>query len=207
MARVQIVYGDIQTVNRVVFDLIVKKLTTYLPAKLVPICEWYKAEVASFKHVYYDGYPAVRERLAPILLSEEPKIEIALNGNSIRVNINMFDDSVGGSLDQKTSTSMTGGRKKRHVGNPDLGWWRFFEEGDIGRNWGSDSFGFIKTGENEGFMAPLGTLIRLKNGKVIPVIRKHPGVMKIGFFEKTWEDLKEEFSARIHNAVKEVIKA
>jgi hypothetical protein len=185
--------------------MIVKKLTSLLPAKLVPICEWYKKEVASFTHVYFDGYPAVRQRLAPIIMAEEPEIKVILNGNNVRVSIKMFDDSVGGSLDKQTPTSVANGRTKKHTGNPELGWWRFFEEGEIGRNWGSDEFGFVKTGNNKGFMAPFGSLVRLKSGKVVPVANEHPGVIKIGVFEKTWDDLKEEFATRIHNAVREVV--
>jgi hypothetical protein len=213
MAKLQVIFGDISIAQAKTKDLLMKKMLQNLPPKLKMICDWYKQEVASFKHVYYNGYEDVQKKLGPIILGEEPKINLLVDQDKLRIHIELFDDSVGGSLDRQTPTGFVHGEAKKNVQYPQIGWWRFFEMGEFGqpldkietakRSWGSDNYGFVKTGENTGFMAPLGSFVKLKSGKRVLVVKKHPGVLTMGFFEKTWLDLKEDFVNRIYNAVKE----
>lgn len=218
MARIDIKYNGIKTPTEAAKDEIIKRIVKNAFPKIDDVCNWYKYEVASFKHVYYNGYSNMEQTLGPIILAEEPEIKIYLvNSSEIRVSIKMFDDSLGGSLDQQTTTAESNGKQKQQPAIPQLGWWRFFEDGahgsTTGRSHNSTSYGFVKTGQDTGFMAPLGIPFLLttegSDGKpkhrfVIPN-KPHPGVMTVGFFQGTWKAKKEEFLKKIRQAIIESI--
>jgi len=199
MARVNVKFGDLSMPQEIVQQVVVRINQVLLP-EMEKVCEWYKEQVASFQYVYFDGYPLVQERMKKIILNASKEngninIELQAIGNKIRFHIKVFDDSPGGYLDQATDT-----------GRGAIGWWRYFEEGVPGqRNFGSSTFGFLVTGRRpdgrpKGMMVPAYSFA----GGTKP--KPHPGVFKVGVFEKTWVSLRSEFIERIRRAVQEAIK-
>lgn len=187
-------------IGRAVTDIILTNAMQNAEKNLLQVAEWYKQEVASFKHVYY-SYPNVEAALRPILLQAQPRVSVGRFGSTLTIDIQIFDDEPGGYLDKNTSIAYVHGYRKKNLDSQwqHLGWWRFFEEGAPNqRNFGSATHGFIPTGSKFGG----GFMISLQEADTKKIkIRPHPGVYKVGFFEKTWIDMKEEYLGRITNAV------